>query len=799
MKLNFKKVASVLTGTALLGSTIGLAGALAADTVTYPSSFSNSVVVVGSASTADTAPANDIAVDLGKLSATKSVSGESLKIETGSDKLNIGDNLTSVKTTDLSYSDLPTLLAKKTFQSKDGVSYDYEQTIKLAGGSTFTLIADLDYNNKIPALGIIKGQTSAVLNYTVTFTKTVESDVDTAGRLEDIQDSDIVLLGKSYRVLNAYNDSSGKIKLELMAGSVVDTLSESGKKTYTIGGKTYEVTIANIASDGAAFTVNGQTTTKLAASSTYKLKDGTQIGVRTLWYQANKVSSVEFTIGAEKITLHDDQLLKLNDENVNDITVRLGDGMSGTKRTISSITLEWVTSNKAFVAPDKELVMPGLKSIKLTMTDLTVPKTETISLTNSGDKTIQLRAPIKSGTATIPLLSLNSSASGISLIGGDSAGTILRTSDHSKIVFNRTTDQYFVASWNSSTAGESYLLKVPSTTANCPSTGYNCTAIRDAVSDTDVCKDKKVADTCTIGNVVLTVDFIDPNGEIRLTGGAGVSFNNLYTVEGLRVILPVDMDNASVAGTVCGNGSNSGGAQMHRGYINISGPSTLFNLGLAEEDKNSVLSGGKYFNVTIGIASSKIEVNSIDSAANGNLGAMAAGTKYDLGGSSTISKYVAYMTSSLGTKLIYDTKPDQNTLEIEYYGGEVSGNVYVATSSAIASSVLVVKDSEIDQYKTTKDLVVVGGAAINKVAADLLKLTYPTEGTDAAWTAATGVSEDKAIIKLFSGSDSLTPGKVALLVAGYEAKDTQAAAKALIAEKKFGVLSTTTASTYTYQ
>ena len=52
------------------------------------------------------------------------------------------------------------------------------------------------------------------------------------------------------------------------------------------------------------------------------------------------------------------------------------------------------------------------------------------------------------------------------------------------------------------------------------------------------------------------------------------------------------------------------------------------------------------------------------------------------------------------------------------------------------------------------------------------------------------------MIKLFEGK--LTPGKVALLVAGYDAKDTSAAAKALIAEKKYGTLTTTTASTYSY-
>ena len=120
-------------------------------------------------------------------------------------------------------------------------------------------------------------------------------------------------------------------------------------------------------------------------------------------------------------------------------------------------------------------------------------------------------------------------------------------------------------------------------------------------------------------------------------------------------------------------------------------------------------------------------------------------------------------------------------------------NVYVSPVSAIVSGagmVPVVKDSELGSYKTSKNLVVVGGPAINSVAAELMGLTFPAYGAASGWTA------DQAVLTLYEGK--LTPGKVALLVAGYEAKDTAAAAKALIAEKKFGTLKTTTAEAYSY-
>ena len=62
-----------------------------------------------------------------------------------------------------------------------------------------------------------------------------------------------------------------------------------------------------------------------------------------------------------------------------------------------------------------------------------------------------------------------------------------------------------------------------------------------------------------------------------------------------------------------------------------------------------------------------------------------------------------------------------------------------------------------------KNLIVVGGSAINAVAAELLGSAY----SEAAFTSATGVGAGQFMIESFDRN-----GKVALLVAGYEAADT---------------------------
>jgi len=83
-------------------------------------------------------------------------------------------------------------------------------------------------------------------------------------------------------------------------------------------------------------------------------------------------------------------------------------------------------------------------------------------------------------------------------------------------------------------------------------------------------------------------------------------------------------------------------------------------------------------------------------------------------------------------------------------------------------------DTEISDPKAT-NLILVGGPAVNRLTAQALGLTYPTYGADAA--KALGISENQATIKLienaFGGSN------VALIVAGWEAGDTRAAAAVL--------------------
>jgi len=115
-------------------------------------------------------------------------------------------------------------------------------------------------------------------------------------------------------------------------------------------------------------------------------------------------------------------------------------------------------------------------------------------------------------------------------------------------------------------------------------------------------------------------------------------------------------------------------------------------------------------------------------------------------------------------------------------------NVYLMTSSGTISSggtggtmttqqVLpitadVIKldtDSDINSVITNNDVIVVGGPCINKIAAQVLGKTFPACGAES------GIPENAALIKLVA--DKFATGKTALLIAGWEADNTDLAAR----------------------
>ena len=793
MKFNFKKVASVIASAVMITSTVGFAAA-----ANYPAPFtSGATVVYGAAAPVDAAAAINIQSDLisktastGTTTTTTTTGGDSKQIKTASTLLHVGDYLTNVTSTLITSSDMPNLLADGTYRSHNSQDYGYTQTLQLYP-VRFTQFSNNNFDNSVPTLGVHIPQSTNVMNYTVQFSTPLQSSVGTSStnlnQLVDLQDTKITLLGTQYNLLNAYNGTN--VQLVFMGGAASDTVNINEDKTLTVGNQTYDVKLTYVDTNTAKFTVNGETTDSITVGQTYKLSDGTQLGLKDVSYQAfaGGVMSADITLGAQKLACTNGQTVQLNDNNVNGLYCYINAQYSGSNTLISSMTFQWQTDDQVFLSQGSNVVFPGLNSVELTMGNLTAPTTETTKVLNNGNNVIELQTTLKDGAVNINLLNGNGtqftslgnsgSATGASNIlvtnGSSSSGQIIN--------FNSDNDEYFVATYypgTSSSVGESYLLDARTGTQTSGSSITNVTYIREVGTGSSGTVTKCGGDNgitantqCIIGNVALTPITINALAHTTtIQAGTNVVFNKLITKSGLLMTLPqVD-------------------SPTQPGWINVSSPlgNSTYALLFKEQDKNQNIGAGDNINVTLGqngnSNSVKVEVadiqgNYAEDNSNVNLASNLPTT------TTQSSVRTGYEASALATQVFLDTTNAPNTATLIYNGGETSGNVFVASTGAIVSpgstgtgaTINIITDADIASYENT-NLIVVGGSCVNTVAATLLGSTTPLCGAD--FTAATQVQSGGFIIKTFQSP--YASDKVAMLVAGWEADQTMAAAKKVI-------------------
>lgn len=188
-----------------------------------------------------------------------------------------------------------------------------------------------------------------------------------------------------------------------------------------------------------------------------------------------------------------------------------------------------------------------------------------------------------------------------------------------------------------------------------------------------------------------------------------------------------------------------------------------------------------------GNSDNKIGVSDIDFTWNADrdMGASGGSAYGSAGLQGQTNDKLYYMMDRWGTLVTTDqTASDQYTSVISYPNGQVTAEAYVsesgttitggATSTTGATSLgsVSVTDAEASSV-ATKNLIVVGGSCVNTVASQLLG--FSGKGCGADFTSKTGVGSGQFLIETFSR----TGGKVATLVAGFNAGDTTNAAKYL--------------------
>lgn len=773
MRKIFKKAMTVLASVALTGMTVAVASA-----AMYPAPFtSNTAVVVGAnAALSDNVAAGDIVANLNAVAAgstggeTTVTGGEFVQLDKSSNHLNIRDALNGPFGSTVDDDDLPGLLADGEYIAQDSDEFSYEQKITL-GAPVLSHFRDSDYeelmdlSDKTPVVGINISDGDFILNYTLDFLDQAASTVDTNGDLDDIEGSNIPLLGKEFYVSDAKNST---LVLTLLDSASTAIITEGETLTMSVDGVTYQVSIEFVSSSEAIMTVNGQSTTSLNEGETFKLSSGSYLAIRDILYSSKDtgVSKVDFSIGAGKLELTPGSDVKINDESINDLKAYITRGTaSGSDSKIDQIVIEWKADDDIFITPDSEIEIPGFGGIKLSMGDLVRNEEEMITLSYDGDDSIVLEAPVNDGKAELNLLYANASGE-FSGIGKSSTERLLTVAPGTATaVFKKklNSNEYhdkMVISYNSSNDAQSYVVSF--TTNEDTSAGRNETTVKDEITG-ETWSDRKTGDIFNLGDVQFTISTIWDNStdewvEVNWTIADGMSISRLYTEGGLMIQLPYEAATANGAINFSSNSSDGAGHTPFSYYLFMQG-----------EDKDDNLVSGTLFNFTVNDNSdSELEISEVDNSGTGG----PRGLEQD-----NSNTYQTYVKDDVAPRILHYTNGDQDYAEIYYPTGdsETYAEVFLASDETTISSggstgVMTFTDVETASF-AGKNIVVVGGSAINSVAAELLGGAYAGE----AFTAQTSVAAGGYLIQSFARG-----GATALLVAGYNAEDTTKATTYLV-------------------
>jgi len=802
-----KKIIALAIGATMVGSTI--VGAMAADLKSWPAPFVtkdtsgkpvfDAIMVVGdTAAPADIIGITDIAMSLQYQmveekavsgAASVSLSGDSKKIETSSNKLELNETLNSI-TTSVTSSDLK-LLGSSEFSNEYGTS-TLTQTIDIPTYARATFGVDPDDETNTVKHYFKMDSGKQVYTYTLSASPSIKSDHNSGNYLEDVRNKKISFLGNTYTILTADHDAQNDTTLTLMGGAVTDVLDEGETKTYTISGKEYEVTAAYIGASEVKIKVNGELTDALAETKTYKLKDATEVGIIDIMAQnlAGEVDRVEFSLGANKLQLADTNTVN----GAFDGTVTMG------SEELSNVKVDIVTSQDQGITAGNDVKISSIKFNYNASQDMYL---------GIGDKASAKADEAESQVGTFLLSAFDYKYEGPQVGLTETIKLVPSGSSNYKLDFvNKAgvkySEEVFGYNGGAVDASTSYGLGRYS-----GSTWYHLvTEEKDAISDEETfCVDKnKYSRIMQFKDIVPGSSTSDNEGSLKFKDvGSGDMYTVSYSgstlsgdliVDGntFKVTTSADANGATVLVDMDGDGDQTGVSSTCQLYTQLEAKILVTNmtaanggyprLSVTSEDDEDSQSDIVQFVVT---ANSDLK---IDLTNNVLVSATVAQNNYLPGDganwSMTATKdesnvYVGY--TNYGMFLTMDQKDSssattQNDLTIVYPDEQVNYAFFVVGGETMASSVSggsttqVVHKINVGATKlasqvadvTAQNLVVVGGPCVNAVAAELMGNPSPC---------AKDFSAGKAMIKMFEA----TTGKVAMLVAGYEAVDTTRATK----------------------
>jgi hypothetical protein len=806
MRKIFRKAITVLGSAALIGMTVGAASAAA-----YPAPFtSNTAIVVGAnAAPSDNIAASSVASNLDASATavtTGTTTGESASLASGSDLLYLNDEFNENVQT-LTKDNLPTVLADGTFSDDDGTEYNFEQTLTISAhadnGFAFTN-SDNDLDDPALALELSTSTANMIYNLTATFNKAVNLSA-TASEGEDI-----TLFGNTYTVGTA-TDSDTLVLLGGSAGAIVN-VGES--TTITVNGISYDVALLGLSSASttqASVSVNGDTKTFTQGQT--KSVGGVDVYVKTVFRTGDDGAGyAEVQIGAGKLTLEDGSAVQTGtdaddiDGTLVAFTPTSGDQVGALTKIVISVAAEDNDVNhllvgESFVDPVFGTVLvnfDGVENGPVFSSEKDTGRT-TLEIRKGGNREMQVVVTDNAGqTATLPLafndVAQDDNSKAIHMVEGESIADdeyfILNSGNNHhfmkmtkvnmvtatpansdvamKDLLSGTTYTFdnhdFTSGYAATISGQTYTITNTSSTAvTVVSSDYGKGATGkiavypylELVSG----EDTRVAwtDSVAITGVTVNAVFETPTGDITLDSNATVDTESPGEVDYVVGVTAVSGTTANVTIAL----------DVEQDASNDNANTNVSLLFVEDEDKsesttttkNAIImevdDGGTY-------ATCSTPLFPQQSANTG----YSTETWDDTDLTGWLTNYGTYVWRDTGAT-------NQNFVGLSYGGDMMYAEVSISEGEAATSSevgVVTVTDANVGTV-AGKNLVVVGGSAINSVAAELLGAAY----REAAFTSATGVGAGEFLIQSFSRA-----GKTALLVAGYNAADTEKAVTYLL-------------------
>jgi len=821
-----KIIAAGTLATVLCGATVGFATTLA----DYPSPFVSdgtvsSLIVVGAkADPADVVGAIDIAARLGgepSTTETKTVTaevevpgvtgqitatGDAYKLSKSANVLELGEPVDTIVTT-VSKSDL-TALAGGSVTNEYG-TFTYSEYLEVPDDAYVTWAIDPDdlYVTDTPANYLFFDSGDVVYRYKLSFSTALKSDNDANDELEDLEGKKITLFGKPYTIIDTDHPTDTDVTLTLMGGSESVLGYDETEVTVTVGTTEYTVKPMIYSGTEVIFIVNGETTDKMNEGETYKLADGTEIGVEDIFFSTkeSKTSSVKFYVGANKVVLRDsniesdgtgEQTLTIGSESVSGTAVQItGNSVgigTGDDVTISQIQITFTAEDDYYVPVNGKLsdVLPKmdttdgqyqlfLNGFDIEFAGTEVGNTEDIIIQSNGNSKYDLKFTTATGdSVTLPLLY----SSGGTNVDFKKDATI-------DILFleNKTVNQndYFIVN-NDATVGGNGMTHVLQ---------YKDL---DATDNTIEFKDIGSGETIKISYVDTAANMGDttPDGYIILNG-------NKY-----GVAVQADSNDANLRIDFNGDGSIDATDEA----VIITKYGAKIDLDADGTNDNDVASGGAFLSITTENRENAVAGDTVTftvTAASGELDISygtgigigvangGASTMLQLGSSDVYEGYTDYgmkvreEVSTSGPDKIKITYPDDQISAAvfitagdvtfsESTAGTVSKSVEYTTSTVVPITTSIAKlDTEVTSAdKTSKNLILVGGPCVNTLVADLAAAGKVKDGegvlTCDAWNART---TKFGLIQLID--DAFATGKVALVVAGSTKDETREACSVL--------------------